>query len=393
KVNMSGCFRCVSALRLIAIVGATVLAGLPSPTAVASPSLYLPVVSDSSDLLQSCVAGPSVSSALKLEGGAMGTATNNVGSIWGIDDKNQPARDFGDGSAYAMVQYSKWLRLHHRAWWVGYGLGKRSIYLGNADAAQLWIDLHAAGQTQPIYAASAEGARADADWLEFGRGFPFRIADQVRGTGRLSLRRIDVPDYLARSVVGDMEGEMFTAMLREVSARSPRGTVHGAGWALDGQIRLNMNGKWLGQATAEGLLGRVTWDEILVDDSGIVSPRTFTDPEGFLHDCGGITGTTWRENLSLRVTPYYRLDLIRIGRPYLLFGTSIQSGIRSTPNLGVAWPQRKKWLPYVKYYPAEGRLEVGGVGAGWQFRISGDDWIYSSPKHAEVAVSAQALRF
>ena len=359
----------------------------------ASPSLTLPTVFDSNDLLQSSITGPGAPSALKLEGGAMGTVTNNVGSIWVIDDSKQPAKDYGSSSAYAVLQDSRWLRLSHGGWSLSYGSGKRSAYAGNADAAQLWIDMHAGDRTQLFYAPEANGVRVTTYWYGVGRDFPIR-AGNLSGTGNLSLRRVVAYNYLAQSLVGEVGPTgMFTAMMRSVSAGRAGARISGDGWAVDGRLMLRYGDRWLGQATVEGLLGQVSWNGLIVEDSRIVSPRTFTDPEGFLHDCGGISGATWTESRTARLNPYYRLDLIRTGRPNILCGIAFQSGARSTPNFGFAWPQRKKWLPYTRYYPVQRRFEIGAVGPTWQFRISGDDWIFSSPKHAEIAVSAQALRF
>jgi len=359
----------------------------------ASPSLSLPAVFDSSDLLQSCVAGPVASNALQLQAGAVGTATNNVGSIWVIGDAKQPAQDYGSSSAYAILQNSRWLRLSHEGWFLSYGAGKRTAYAGNADAAQLWIDMHAGDRTQSAYAPEANSVRVTASWYAVGRDFPIR-AGNLSGTGNLSLRRVVAYDYLSRSLVGEVGPTgMFTAMMRSVSAGPAGGKIRGDGWAVDGQLRLRCGDRWLGQATVEGLLGQVSWDNLIVEDSRIVSPRTFTDPQGFLHDCGGISGATWTESRTARLNPYYRLDLIRTGRPNILCGIAFQSGARSTPNFGFAWPQRKKWLPYTRYYPAQRRLEVGAVGRGWQIRVSGDDWLDCSPKHAEVALTVSPLRF
>lgn len=359
----------------------------------ASPSLSLPAVFDSNDLLQSCLAGPIAPNAVQLQAGAVGAATNNVGPIWVLDDAKQPAQDYGSSSAYAVLQDSRWLRLSHEGWFLSYGSGKRSAYAGNADAAQLWIDMHAGDRTQSEYAPEANSVRVTAYWYGVGRDFPIR-AGNVSGIGNLSLRRVVAYNYLARSLVGEVGPTgMFTAMMRTVSVGSGGNKLHGDGWAVDGRLMLHCGDRWIGQATAEGLLGQVSWNGLIVEDSRIVSPRTFTDPEGFLHDCGGITGATWRESRRTRLNPYYRLDLVRTGRPNVLCGIAFQSGYRSTPNLGFAWPQRKKWLPYTRYYPVQRRFEIGAVGPTWQLRIAGDDWIYDSPKHAEIAVSAQALRF
>ena len=357
----------------------------------ASPSVTLPILFDANDLLGFRFEESSRDS-LRLRVGGAASGMNNVGSIWAIDEDGQPARDFDNTRAYAVLQTTEWIRLAHRGWWIGCGRGMRDAYEGNADAGQLWIDLHADGKTQPAYAPAVSSVRIEASWWAVGRTFPFR-AGEVRGTGDLVLRRITADDYLARSLVGKVEGEDFSGMLKAISSETAAGTVRGHGWSLDVQGRFTLGTNWEGQITAEGLLGEVSWRGLYVEDGYILSPRVFTDREGFLHDCGGISGMGWHEDLTARINPFYRLDLVYMRRPNVLLGAAWQSGTRTVPNIGLAWPQPKPWLPYLRCYPTQNRLEIGAVGRGWQIRVSGDDWLDASPKHAEIALTVSPLRF
>ena len=360
------------------------------PSAAASPSVSLPSLSDSDDLLQTRLARSARNT--RLEFAASVSGINNVGSLWDISEKDQPAGRFRDDSAYAVLQMAERVRVIHRGWWIEYGEGRRQAYDGNADAAQLWIDLHADGQTQPAYAPVVKGTRIDVSWWGVGRTFPVR-AGNIRGTGSVLLRRITSDDYLSRSLVGQVQGEEFSGMMKVIAANSPTGRVGGEGWAMDVQGTFALGAHWQGQIVAEGLLGKITWRGLAVQDSYILSPRVFADPEGFLRECGGMSGAKWYEELNASINPYYRMDLICTERPHILLGLAYQAGTGSVPSIGLAWPQSKAWLPYLRYYGTQNRLEIGAVGRGWQFRVSGDDWIAASPKHAEVALTASALRF
>jgi len=357
-------------------------------------SVSLPPVFDSDDLLQSCVDGAESSKAVQLTAKAIGIATNNVGNIWTIDDEHQSPHVFDGKSGYALLQSSMWAEMRYSGWWVSYGKGQRDAYSGNADAARLWIDLHSGVPTQDSYEPTAQRARIMTSWYGLGRDIPFH-AGEASGTACLQLRALTGCDYLSMAVTGNVESDgAFTGMMRSVGSGAGSDALPGDGWSLDGRLRLRFRDEWIGQLGIEGLLGRVSWRDLRVTDSRIVSPRTFTDPDGFLHDIGGVSGATWNEDRTLQINPYYRFDAVWTKQPYVLFGIGLQSGWRATPSLGFAWPQKqRKWLPFIRFYPAQQRFEIGAVGSRWQVRISGDDWILSSPKHAEVAASLQALRF
>ena len=368
---------------------AAIILGSVAP--VYAISLILPTTSDPNDLLQYCIS-PTEPPELQLQAYARGITTSNIGPMSELGGGDMPARTFGDARAYATAQYTGSLKISYRRWWVGYGQGQRWSYDGNSDAAQLWIDLHADGQTQPSYAPQASDATIATNWYALGHDFPLH-AGSIEGLADLCLRRISVPKFRARSVVGEMQGEEFTAMMRTVTWDTrDHGKVPGVGWSLDGQMKLKYE-KWLGQMTVEGLLGEVSWHGLKIEEANIVSPRTFTDPEGFLHDMGGITGAYWYEDRSIRLNPLYRMDLVHQGRPNVLLGCIWQSGTEAAPNFGIGWSQPKKWMPYSRYYPVQGRLEIGAVGLGWEARASAGRPFTLNPQHMEFGLSASALRF
>jgi hypothetical protein len=190
-----------------------------------------------------------------------------------------------------------------------------------------------------------------------------------------------------------VDGTEFTGMIKVISSKAAGQSVRGEGLALDFRSRLRLAKRWLGQTTVEGLLGRVKWRGLSVEDGYVVSPRAFADPEGFLHDYGGVSGASWKQDMAARLNPYCRVDVMRVGRPSLLLGAAWQSGTRTVVGVGLAWPQSKPWTPYFRCYPEQSRLELGAVGRGWQIRLSGDDFISLDPKHVELSASATPIRF
>jgi len=366
------------------------IAGLPACPCGAT-SAALPTAYDANDLLLSGYTDV-LSPSLRLSAGAVAAAMNNVGSLWQIADREQPPRRFEGASAYATIETAEWTRIAGRGWWIGYGTGRRDDYDGNADAAQLWTDIHSGGQTKPAYRPEAANVRIAASWVGAGREFAFGMGS-ARGTGSICLRLLTAGDYLARAVTGEVSGEQFSGMVRITSARTEAGKVEGSGWALDAQWRFLVAGRLRGRVSAEGLLGRLGWRGLLVRDAYVTSPGVFTDPQGFLHDCGGISGAEWRENVSASLNTCWRIDLVSAARPQILLNGRFQAGARPLVGFGLAWPQRRPWTPYLRCYPSQHRLEAGAVGRGWQLRVSGDDWLGSSPKHAEIGISAAAAAF
>ena len=349
------------------------------PSQASASSVNLPTLDNQYRLLQFTHS----LDGIEVETAASGIT--NVSPLLRIDD-DQPSRHFDDSSAYAELQWAGRVRIVQRRWWVEYGTGSRERYDGNQDAGQLWIDLHADGETQSSYAPEVSNSRVGASWIGVGSTFPLRLG-QARGSGSLMFRRLSADDLRMRYLTGSVAGEDFTGMMKVIDSDRRQGE----GWSLDLQSRMALGDRWLGQFTAEGLLGKISWRQTCVEDSYFVSPRVFEDPEGFLHDYYSVSGTIHYEDRSYSINPYYSLDLVRKGKPDLLLGMNWQRGIGTLPSCGAAWRQPAPWLPYMRYYPTQGRLQVGVVGPAWQFRVSSDD--LTSPKHAEIALSGRSFRF
>ena len=343
------------------------------PLQASGSSVSLPILDNQARLLQ--LSHPSA--GMEVESAVSGAT--NVSPLLHFHD-DQPSRDFGDPTAYAELQWAGRIRLNRNRWWIEYGRGMRERYDGNQDAGQLWIDLHSDSQTQPAYTPEVASSRIAASWLGVGREFPLSLG-HAQGTGSVLYRRITADDLCIRHLTGNVEAEGFTGMMHTISSDGRSGE----GWSLDTQTRLSLGDRWLGQFTVEGLLGRISWQDAYIEDAYIVSPRVFEDPEGFLHDYYSVSGTIRHEDRSYAINPYYSVDLVHKGKPDLLLGVAWQRGMETVPACGAAWPQSKPWLPYLRYYPTQGRLQIGAVGRGWQFRVSGDD--LASPKHAEIALS------
>ena len=356
----------------------------------ASVRIGIPTQISPDDLLLSSYA--SSGSALQIRGTTL--AYNNLGSIWSINDDGQPSRLFDKGTVFAVMEASKSISSSYRGWRFEYGNGLRNAYEGNTAAGQLWVDLHASGERKSAdYSPVMTSARVNAAWYGLGRDFPIRAGD-LQGTGSIFVRRITDADYLSYSLAGQMTGEDFSGMLKITSSHEGAENILGQGWSVDAHADIMMGSRWRGRVSAESLLGEITWHGLSVDDGFILSPRVIVNSDGFLKEVGGdFTGAHWHEDLKVRLSPSYRLDLIRKGSPDLLLGVAYQSGIKAVPDIGLMWPQTRNWAPFLRLYPTQRCLEIGAVGRGWMFRISGDDWVFANPKHAEIALTAGVAKF
>ena len=96
---------------------------------------------------------------------------------------------------------------------------------------------------------------------------------------------------------------------------------------------------------------------------------------------------------SAWVNPSLCLGLTRTSRPAILFNLALKPGERAVAGIGLAWPQRKAWVPYMRAYPAQKSLEAGIAGNGWRLRVLGNDWLWDAPKRATVEISASLALF
>lgn len=376
----------------LTIIGLTTMVFCFGSSALASDYITLPTSLDPSDLLKSHLT-EKTPMGMKFETGGMASGMNNVASLQEYLGNQHPTAQFApNDSAHAMLQYGEWMNVSVGRWQFGYGTGYRDSYDGNGDAGQFWVDSHIKGEPHRTYAPSATNIRFNTSWRSVGRNFPFALG-KIRGSSIISLRQITADDYSSRSASGTVDGSNFTGMMKIVSSDLDTGAVSGKGWALDVKAKFKLGKQLDGQWAAEGLMGKVKWSGLLVEDGYVVTPRAYQDPNGILHDFGGISGTQWHENMTVRINPLYRLDMIYSGHTNLLFGMECQAGSETLPNVGMAWNQSKPWMPYFRYYPTQKKLELGTVGRSWQFRVSSDDYLNLDPRRAEVSLSMVPIRF
>lgn len=355
-----------------------------------SATLALPPASSTNLLLSvPVVEMPSAKWQVECSGAAAGL--NNVGSLWTLSDDNQPARHLGESSPYALLQSGEWTRLTHHQWVVAYGRGISDCYTGNRDAGQFWLDLHAKTPLQSSYHPLAENVYVSMNWYGVGRQFQF-AHHKVHGTAEILLRMLDADNVRIRTVTGDVLDDNYSGMVKFITTGDNH--VHGSGWALDTNLRVELGQHWTAEAAVEGLLGELHWKNLKVTDGYIMSPRVFEDPDGYLNDISGtVTGATYPAELQWKLSPVYRVNLMTRQAPHILLGVTQQEVIGTVPSVGYAYHIGKQWLSAVRVYPTQRQLEFGIYGKGWQFTLAGDDWIFASPKRARFNVTVPTLAF
>jgi len=332
-------------------------------------------------------------------GGCVG-AFNNVQSLWTVSNRKLSPREVGSDQPYARLRFGQWIRMSSRDWFVGVGSGFRDDYDGNHDAGQLWIDLHTPYRSQTDYYPSANDLHIATSWYGVGRRFGFH-ARGVEADCQVFARSVKANDFLARSLDGLVQGDKFQGNVRIISA-TDRGRIYGNGWAVDARTVVRVGERWEGLIAVEGLLGEMKWRGLSYQDAFILSPRVFTDPQGFYHDTGGISGVARKKNLRVDVGRSCRVDLVCKGRRVdLLGGVLWDQGYDAVPSVGAAlnrasdasrYPTWRSITPFVRIHPTQMRCELGAVGRGWLLSFSGDDWLFADPRNAAINLSLAATR-
>lgn len=355
-------------------------------------SVDLPGLLDITDFLRDGLA-PVESSAIGIGGERTVSASNNILPLRRMTDRSQPVTHFGGSHADALLEDRESFYLESGDWWVGRGYGRTDAYEGNSDAAQLWLDLRAKSMTRETYLPYAQRNMVSASWIGVGRRIPVRM---LGGDGqvRLMVRRITVDDYWAGVATGSYRNDEFTGMVKTLVSETAQFRSTGEGWSLDVDARLAIGHRCRARVCVEGLIGRVSWDAITLEHRFVQSPTVFTDPDGYLRDNGGITGVWSRDHLSLRANPRYQLDMVLAGSPDLLMGVSVRKGWPSIPYVGGAWECRDSArLFHLRYFPTEGRYEIGALGRRWHARLSADSLSSASAKRVEASISASVSAF
>lgn len=354
------------------------------PVRVAAVDMTLPNVFARDDLLLSCVNG--LDDTGRTECAASAFADNNAIPLGQFNDDNYAPRNLDVSSVYARWGLSQWVRVYRGDWIFSAGQGQYSEYNGNRDAGQLWIDLHSIDATGRTYEPEANGYRVQASWYALGRAFSYERGGSS-GTCEVYARYITTSDMLARSVVGNVDGDNYTGMIRTLRASAAKDGVSGRGWALDCRVTGNLKNKMRFLMSVEGLLGQVSWRQAVVEDDYVSSPNVFEDPDGFLHDYFAMSGAGWKEDKSMGVGRVINLGVVQTHTtPYKIMGLTWQKGYTTLPKFGAAWPQQRNWIPYCCYYPSESRLEIGSYAQTWHIGASADFLSGGSPKAAAIDI-------
>lgn len=377
--------------RLIAALVAICILDSNSLFVLSSQSVTLPTSARCNGILKTGISDGEPG-RLDLSAGLTYTAWNNVSSIWDLDSESMPSARFTHDSAYALLESTRWIAVGQGEWVLSFGSGTRDYYEGNSDAAQLWIDMHSDSITQGEYTPRVSNTKISVNWFGISRSLPVR-SGKMDGDLTIRLRKLVVDSYRSGCLVGDVDGDEFSGMIKTTSSEMLLGNADGQGWSLDAELSFRIGRRWMGRAVAEGLAGRISWDGLLTQDAYVMSPRVFMDPDGFLHDCGGATGMTWSTNVNARLSPHYRLDFMELASPHTLLGVTYDGDTGLLASVGLAWRQKKAWVAYTRCYPAQKRIELGAVGRGWELAISGDDFLTASPRHGEVSLALSPLQF
>ncbi|MGC8864047.1 MAG: hypothetical protein ACP5R5_14920, partial [Armatimonadota bacterium] len=289
-------------------------------------------------------------------------------------------------AACARIDVAQWWRLRLGRWWVGVGSGWVDNYTGNADAAQLWIDMHTAEPSKRVYLPQAHARKMSTQWAGIGRSFPLRLGT-VRGSLDLGVRRLSANSYSELAVAGSVSREDFSGAVTRMQADRPEGRSFGRGWCIDAGAELESS-HWRAQVKAEGLWGRMSWNALAVDAGYLSSPRVFTDSEGFLRDAaGGFSGVSSRRNLSGPVDPLVRLYLARKCRRSPFLSAAVRRGEKPTAGIGLQWHSLNGRAGYFCWYPGTGIRELGLVLSRVRLRISSDTWLLRDARAAQAELS------
>lgn len=314
----------------------------------------------------------------------------NVGSLWQYNKKHQPNRILTADDANAAMSCSGWMYATSGHWLLCAGSGQQTQYRGNRDAGQLWIDLHADNAPTRDYAPVVEGTELACSWVGVGRELPLHCGP-VRGAAWVMARRLDATRLLTRTGNGTMVNKDFTGMVRTIASAGTAGSVRGTGWAVDAGARMRVGEHWEALGQVEGLRGAITWRQAFVDDNLIVSPRTFEDPDGFLHGFGGITGAAWRDNLRLALEPSCQLDMLYHGAATAQAGVTVTDG-RALPRLGGIFLMRGSTF-ILRAYPTRPALEIGAAGRGWLISLRADKLPTANPSVGAFTLQLGPLVF
>ncbi|MCE5200884.1 MAG: hypothetical protein ABFD54_09785 [Armatimonadota bacterium] len=299
-----------------------------------------------------------------------------------------------DEQAFAALDYGSWLRYTKNDWVLAAGSGVRDQYNGNKDAGQLWIDLHTKSPIQNEYYPYITNARLEMQWLGIGRKFR-KTVKKTSAEVEIFARYIRANEFITRSAYGSVKGEDFEGLVKIVSSEDPGyEPTPGKGWSLDAHVQATINKDWWCGISVQGLAGKLSWQNLAVEDGYVMSQRVFEDPDGFLHDTGNISGLDYRQDVSLDLLSSGRADVVYSRRiPNVLLGITWVESYSTVPSIGLAWPQKKHWIPFVRWHARDNELQLGCIGSSFQLDVSMNEWPLRSSTNAGLMLQIGPLTF
>lgn len=324
--------------------------------------------------------GMEVSAGITLRG------ENNIDSVWDVTDYARPARLFKSKSGFAVITGAGWWQIEAGGWKFGAGTGWVDSYGGNADAAQLWIDLHAGYSLKTVYLPRAQYRKMGVQWIGMGRRFPVRVGSTLVDV-EVDLRRLVSNSFEELAVDGFVSGDEFAGSVARLYSDSDLGRSFGHGWCVDASATIE-TAKWRTKLCVEGILGRLSWDGLVLDKGYISSPRVFTDADGFLRYIGGdFTGVTSVRSLSGYIDPQARVSFAGKSATAPIFSAAFRRGDKPMLGVGIGRRWTKGCAGYVHYYPRTKVGELGLCNSVLRFRVYSDSWLLRNPKSALAEVS------
>lgn len=325
-------------------------------------------------------------SRVEVSAGSALRGENNIDSVWDVTDYSKPPRLFKGKSGFAVITGAGWLQVDVGGWKFGAGTGWVDSYAGNADAAQLWIDLHSGYSLKTVYLPRAQYRKISVQWLGLGRRFPVRVGSTLVDV-EVDLRQLISNSFEELAVDGFVSGDEFAGSAARLYSDSDLGRSFGHGWCIDAAATLE-TAKWRTKLCVEGILGRLSWDGLVLDKGYISSPRVFTDADGFLRYIGGdFTGVTSVRSLSGYINPQVKVSFAGRSGTAPVFSASFRRGDKPKLGVGIGWRRTEDCAGYVRYYPCSKVGELGVCTSVLRLRIYSDSWLLRSPKSALAEVS------
>jgi hypothetical protein len=319
--------------------------------------------------------------------GYSGMGEINIRSLWTYKKKELPA-DFASSDVFARLSTAEWIKINHSRWSLGMGQGEYEAYDGNHDAGQLWLDLHSKPVANHILSPEFSMAKVDMIWFGTGYSIPFEYK-KLHCKWQINARYLQINHFERGKTLGNVDGKDFTGLMKIVSAS---GTGCGSGWTTGTSLVINSGKRWQALIDINDLFGEITIPSAKVTDLYLVSPRIFEDPDGFIHDFWGATGSTWTEKHNTKIDRTLNLSLMRKGKQTIAL--IMKSDKNQTAfSILYAMPISNDWQVIVGITPANKQLLTGVMHSYGSIYLKCDDFPGNKPTRLSIYTQMKLLSF